>query len=329
MRFLSSRWLKAGITLGLLTIVLKSADLHSLLAQVLATRIELFLLALAGYLFSQVLSAYKWQMLARPLGFNQSLPAFTVYYFVGMYLNLFAPSTVLGDLARALLLTGSGGGVGSALQSVVVDRVSGMAMLLWVSAVGAVWLLLFDPTVLPAALCYGTIAAAGLMVIGWWILPHVVAWLGSPRHRLRQFLERALAPYRAQGSAVLGRACGLAFGFHFFQLTLQVLLAHALGLSVPFWYLMLFIPLVHMLSALPLSFGGAGVREGLYVFFLAFMGIGKNEAVAFGLLWTALVFGAGLLGGLVLLVSPATRLSLKHSSVSRRRATGIVQSDEG
>ncbi len=326
MRFLSSRWLKAGISLGFLAIVLRLANLRLLLEQILAARLDLFLLALAGYLVSQVLSAYKWQMLARPLGFNQPLPAFTVYYFVGMYLNLFAPSTVLGDLARGLLLTGSGGGVGAALQSVIVDRVSGMAMLLWVSAVG---FLLFGPTVLPAVLCYGTIAAAGLMVVGWWALPYVVTWLGSPRHRLRQFIERAFAPYRAQGSGVLGRACSLAFGFHFFQLTLQVLLAHALGLSVPFWYLMLFIPLVHTLSALPLSFGGAGVREGSYVVFLALIGIGKNEAVAFGLLWTALVFGSGLIGGLVLLISPATRLALKHSAVSRQRSAGIVQSNEG
>jgi uncharacterized membrane protein YbhN (UPF0104 family) len=120
---------------------------------------------------------------------------------------------------------------------------------------------------------------------------------------------------------VLSRACGLSFVFHLFQLSLQVLLAHALSLSVPFWYLMLFIPLVHLLSALPLSFGGAGVREGGYVVFLALIGIGKNEAVAFGLLWTALVFGAGLVGGLVLLVSPATRLSLQLSTVNNQWRT--------
>lgn len=318
MRFLSSRWLKAGISLGLFAIVLRSANLRLLLAQVLAARLDLFLLALVGYLVSQALSAYKWQVLARPLGFDQSLRAFTVYYFVGLYLNLFAPSTVLGDLVRGLLLAGKGGSVGFALQSVLADRVSGMVMLLWVSAGG---FLLLGPTVLPAVVCYGTIVAACILVAGWWVLPHFVVWLCSPQHRLRQFAERALAPYRTRGAAVLSCACGLSFVFHLFQLSLQVLLAHALSLSVPFWYLMLFIPLVHLLSALPLSFGGVGVREGGYVVFLALIGIGKNEAVAFGLLWTALVFGAGLVGGLVLLVSPATRLSLQLSTVNNQWRT--------
>jgi hypothetical protein len=318
LRFFLSRWFKAGISLGLLALLLRSANLRLLFTQVLAARLEFFLLALAGYPVSQVLSAYKWQVLARPLGFDRPLHTFMVYYFVGMYLNLFAPSTILGDLARGLLLAGNGGGVGLALQSVLADRLSGMAMLLWVSAVG---FLLFGPTVLPPTLCYGVIAAACLLVVGWWLLPSLVACLGSPHHRLRQLAEQALAPYRTRGAAVFARACGLAFVFHLFQLTLQVLVAHALGLSVPFWYLMLFIPLVHMLSALPLSLGGVGVREGGYVVFLAFIGIDQNEAVAFGLLWTALVFAAGLVGGLILLVSPATRLSLQFSAASNQWRT--------
>ncbi len=307
MAFLSSRWLKVGISIGLFVILLRAADLRLLIQQVLAARIELFLLAFGGYLISQVLSAYKWQLLARPLGFQQPLGAFLTYYFVGMYLNLFVPSMVLGDVGRGFLLARSGGGLGAALQSVVADRATGMVMLLWVSACG---FLLFGPTVLPAIVCYGTIAAAGLMIVGWWLLPHLVARLCSPQHKVRQFVERALAPYLTQGTTVIGRACALAFIFHLFQLSLQTILARALGLGVPFWYLMLFVPLVHMLSALPLSLGGVGIREGGYVLFLALIGIGKDAAIAFGLLWTALVFGSGLVGGLILLASPATRLSL-------------------
>lgn len=307
MAFLSSRWLKVGISVGLLVLLLRAADLRPLMQQVLAARIELFLLAFGGYLVSQVISAYKWQLLARPFGFDQPLGTFLAYYFVGMYLNLFVPSLVLGDVGRGLLLARNGGGLGAALQSVVADRATGMVMLLWVSACG---FLLFGPTVLPASMCYGTITAACLMIIGWWLLPYLIAWLCSPRHKVRLFVERALAPYHAHHTSVLGRACALSFVFHLFQLSLQIILARALDLGVPFWYLMLFIPLVHMLSALPLSLGGIGIREGGYVLFLALIGIGKDAAIAFGLLWTALVFGSGLVGGLILLASPSTRLSL-------------------
>jgi uncharacterized membrane protein YbhN (UPF0104 family) len=106
--------------------------------------------------------------------------------------------------------------------------------------------------------------------------------------------------------------CGLALGFHAFQISLLPILAHSLGISVPFWYLVLCFPLVTLLSALPVSFGGLGVREGGFVFFLSFIGIPQDKALAFSLVWTALIFGAGMLGGLVLFLSSDTRLTFQR-----------------
>lgn len=310
---LSSRWLKVGISLGLFGVLLRSVDLREFTHHILAARPELFALAFSGYVAGQGLSAYKWRLLAAPLGFEQSLRTFTVYYFIGMYLNLFAPSTVVGDLGRGLLLANNRNRLGPALQSVLADRVSGLIMLLWVSAAG---FLVCGPTVLPAAVCYGTIAAALLTIVGWWSLPRLLNSLFSPHHTVRRLIEALLIPYRRE-AALLGWVCGVSLVFHFFQLGLQMLLARALNLALPFWYLVLFIPLVQIASALPLSFGGVGVREGGYVIFLAFIGVGRDEALAFGLLWSAVVLGANVLGGVVLLLSPQVQLSL--ASVRKTR----------
>ena len=328
MRFFASRWFKAGISLGLFACLLGATDLRVFTRQILAARSEFVLLAFIGYLASQALSAYKWRLLAVPLGFDQPLRAFTLYYLAGMYLNLFAPSTVVGDLGdmgqRQMLVPAHPRAHPERhLDQRNADRVGGhhalagagrrAVMLLWVSATG---FMLFGPTVLPAALCYGNIAAAFLSVAGWWVLPRVIGRLFSPWHKLRWLVEQSLLPYQTD-VGLLGRACGLAFVCHLCQLGLQVLLAHALGLAVPVWYLLLFIPLVHILSALPLSLGGVGVREGGYVVFLALIGIGRDEALAFGLLWSALVLGSGLVGGLVLLLLPEARFSL--ASVRKTR----------
>lgn len=294
--------------MGLLALLVGSTNLHVLTRQILTARIEFFLLAFVGYLAGQVLSAYKWQLLARPLGVERPLRTFVVYYFAGMYLNLFAPSTIVGDLGRGVLLAERKGNLGLALQSVLADRVSGGVMLVWVSAGG---FLLFGPTVLSAVLCYGTIVVALLTGVSWWILPRLIARYGSPRHRLRRTIARVVTPYRTQ-TALLARVCVLALVFHLSQLGLLMLLAYALGFSVPFWYLILFVPLITILSVLPLSFSGIGVRESGYVVFLALIGIGRDEALALGLLWSAIVLGSGLVGGLVLLLSSEARLSLAH-----------------
>jgi len=310
LRFLSSRWFKIVVSLGLFGFLLYSTDTEALRKQLVAVRFDFLAAAFAGYLLSQVLSAYKWQVLARPLGFLQPFRPFVVYYFVGGYLNLFAPSIVVGDIGRGLLLAADGGNTGAALYSVVVDRLSGVVMLVWVSATG---FLLFGPTILPPTLCYGVAALAFASLLMWWTLPYILQFPFANRPFIERIVKKLIMPYRGN-TTTLGYACVISYVFHWFQLSLQVLLVYALNLPVPLWYLMLFIPLVHILSALPLSFAGLGVREGGYVAFLSLVGVGKDQALAFGLLWSALVLGSGLVGGLVLLFSSEVRLALAEKS---------------
>jgi glycosyltransferase 2 family protein len=306
LRILTSRWFKLALSIGLFILLFRSLDLHAFREQLATARLDLVVVTFLGYLLSQVLSAHKWQVLARPLGFHHPLRVFGVYYFVGMYLNLFVPSTVAGDVGRGLLLATQSGRVSTALQSVLADRITGVVMLLWVSALG---FLVFGPTVFPATVAYGVIGAAVLVVAGWWIAPQVVPVLFLPGHAVHRAWENLIQPYHDQ-AMLLGYACLVAFGLHCLQLGLQVVLAYALRLPVPLWYLILFIPLVHILSALPVSFGGIGVRESSYVVFLALIGIGRHQALAFGFLWSALVLGGGMVGGVVLLLSPEVQRSL-------------------
>ncbi len=308
MSVFASRWFQLSVSLILLGVLFVSADWRAFVSQLWTAQPGYVVVAFVGYVLGQVLSAYKWGLLARVVGFDQSLRSFVSYYFGGMYLNLFSPSTIAGDVGRGVLLAGGREGVGRALQSVLADRASGTVMLIWVSALSFVVL---GPTVLPAVVCYGTIAAAVGAVLVWWLLPRLMALLFVPGHVIRRSSEKLLAPYHTRPRLMLG-VCSLAFGFHVFQIGLLPLLAHALNVSVPFWYLMVCIPLVTLVSSLPLSFGGLGIREGSYVLFLSLVGVSQNEALAISLVWTALVFGAGLVGGLVLFMSPDTRTRFRQ-----------------
>ncbi len=303
--FLSSRWLKVSLSLGLLFVLVSSVDVAGLSQQLRAARLDYVGLAFCGYLLGQALSAYRWRRLARPLGFGQPLKTFIAYYFAGMYLNLFAPSVVAGDVGRGYLLARGRARLGGALHSVLADRVSGLVMLVWVSAGG---FLLWGPSVLPVELYYGMLAAAGGSVILWQGLPWLLERCTPPGNIVRRYVDRLILPYRTD-LALLGSACGLSVCFHLFQIGLHAVVATALGLMIPLWYLVLFIPVVQILSALPVSFGGLGIREGGYVLCLALWGIGRDEALAFGLVWSAIVLGANICGGLAFLVFPEVGFS--------------------
>ena len=76
---------------------------------------------------------------------GRPLADYVRFYFIGMFLNVFGLSTIGGDVVRGLYL-GGGRRPALALNSVLFDRVSGLAILM---ALGAVALLGF-PAVQPA-----------------------------------------------------------------------------------------------------------------------------------------------------------------------------------
>src|SRR5581483_5086668 len=91
-----------------------------------ALRIELWLAAVAVYLGTQLASAARWRLLARPLGLRHSLREFAGFYCIGMYFNLILPTSVGGDVVRAWYLDRRTGRRLTAFLSVFIDRLSGL-----------------------------------------------------------------------------------------------------------------------------------------------------------------------------------------------------------
>ena len=82
---------------------------------------------------SQVVSAYRWCAAgARGRLRASRFARFFTYYFSGMYLNLFGPGTVAGDVGRTLFLAG-GRRRALALTTVVAHRAIGFVALVWIA----------------------------------------------------------------------------------------------------------------------------------------------------------------------------------------------------
>lgn len=79
------------------------------------------------------------------------------------------------------------------------------------------------------------------------------------------------------------------------------LLALAFGLDVHLVYFIILVPVVTILTALPLSFAGIGVRESAFIFFLGTLNVDEGSAFALGLFVTLLNFLFTLSGGLIYL----------------------------
>lgn len=312
--------LKALVSLAFLSFLLSRIDRAELLWVISSARLSYLVVALAGYILAQILCSVRWALLARPLGFRNPVKDFAVFYFIGMFFNLFAPSTIGGDISRVFYLArgesgergkGGNGSTGSALVSVIADRFIGFAVLAWM---GAVALAVFSDYAIPAVIRYLTFALAAGFLLSWLLLPLINRFLHRKKFLKGEKLLLGLESY-ARDRRVIVQSLVLSLAAHLIQTWIQILLGQSLGVEIPWSYSVIIYPLVGTFSALPVSLNGIGLREGGYLFFLRQIGISSEKAVAFGMLWFIMIALDSLIGGAVFILRRAASPAVIASDI--------------
>src|SRR5262249_10307347 len=119
--------------------------------------------------------------------------------------------------------------------------------------------------------------------------------LAGPTGRLRRLVDGGWT-YLRHGRVLLG-ATALSVVVQLANVVLVWWIGLAMGLPVPPLYYGVFVPLVTLLTLVPVSVNGMGLREVGMVLLLEPLGIGTAEAVTLAFLWFA-VFGVTSLGGI-------------------------------
>ncbi len=308
-----ARWgIPIATSAGIVSYILIDVNRLDLWRAVTHVQLSWVALAIALFVVGQAFSALKWALIGRSVGLPARYVEYVRFYFVGMFCNLLGFATLGGDVVRALYL-GRGRRPGLAINSVLFDRASGLAILM---ALGSAALLVYPQYHFAGPLSLIVMAGGIALVVGWWTCPRLVKLLPA-RNRIRRQVETELAPFW-RDSRLLVRISIVSLVFHVSQVCVQWLLARAAGADVPFSYCLVFHPMLSVMLALPVSIGGFGVREGGYLYFLCatnFVKVDDSQAVTIGLLWWAVTVVAGLLGGALFFATGAElpKLRLRRS----------------
>jgi hypothetical protein len=202
----------------------------------------------------------------------------------------------------------------AAVLSVLLDRLSGLLMLLAVACVAA----LACPVPLPAWVRFAVGGSAATAVIGLSLSPGIakaacgLATTGKLARigRLAASMRDAMTVYRREPRLIVSST--LLSAVVQASSVLQVgLLGQAIGLDVPWALYGIAAPMVALLTLLPVSLNGMGVREAGMVVFLAPAKVSAELAMTVAFLWFLMQTTAGLVGALVYLTAG-----------SRQRAAG-------
>ena len=240
----------------------------------------------------------------------------------GFFFEQVAFGFVGGDAMRLWLLHQADVPLRSAIQAIVVDRCLGLFGLFCLALVGL-------PSLISLLTGYDWehVVIAGLLLSCAGAAVLALGVLAFAR-RLRQspFVAEVIALLSAviRGGGIRRRllaAFALALLTHLMNVLVFFLIGRDLGIGLSLSHWFLIVPSALLISMLPISAGGWGLREACFVVALASLGIRPEEAVL-----PPIIFGLGVLivtlpGGLIWLANRKRK--------SRKAARGDADTAEG
>lgn len=298
---------KASVSLALLAYLFTTTDLRALVSRLRTGDTLLIALAVGLYVAMLALSTWRWRLLLSAQGFPIPLRRLTSSYLVASFFNNFLPSNIGGDVIRvrdSSRLTGST--TTTSLAVVAIDRILGFGALYVLALVAFV-------TGGPAV---RHLAGARVVLLGLLLVFSTLAYvffrpgsasrlmalthLGDVGWAREQFetVQAAVHVYRERMGTVWG-AFSASLALQAFVVLYYYAIAHALRIALPLSACFLMVPLCTLLQAVPVSFNGWGLREGLFTLYFAQIGLSRESALAFSLLGAGLIVLLSLSGAVV------------------------------
>lgn len=290
---------KAAISIALLAFALRDVDLAAVRAQFAATNLYSVAAALGLIAGISVIHAERWRVVLRQLHCSLTFYHALRNVLIGYFFNQTLPSTVGGDAFRIWGAYRDGISIHDAAASVIIDRAAALASLLVMIAVGLPWL--FELITAPSArwvtvslICGGVFAMVFVLVLG-----RYSGILG--RWRIGRMLLALIVRARAVflDVRVLAFVVSLTVCSYTIVSYSVYLLARGVSVDLGFGYSLLLVPLVTLVTVLPIAIAGWGLRESAMVVALGLIGVPAAAAFSLSILYGLVVMASGIPGGVI------------------------------
>ena len=286
------------------------------------------LIALAALIFlsTTVVLARRLQLIFQAEDVRISLRESLQLTFVGYFFNNFLPTSVGGDVVKALCASRVTGQGMKSVTTVMMDRILGLFTFVLIPSASLLFYMKNIQNRTVPILIYSLLAFSLLFFFV--IFNREVArrfkFIEGALNRFKigtkvRRIYEGLHNFRNHKKIVL-EALALSIVGQSVSILVLAMAGRALGSNAGVIYFFLLVPVVHLVSMLP-SINGLGIREGAYVYFLTPV-TGKGVAVAIGIYWLALLILLSIIGGVVYLLRTDYHIRWKDAGKAAQEGEG-------
>ena len=297
--------IKILVSAALLYFSLRKVDLHELAARFNLGSLLWIGLAI-GVMFVQIfIGVLRWREISAECGAPLEIRQAMRFNLIGTFFNQTLPSSIGGDAVRLWLVARGGAGWRAATYSIFVDRAIGLIALSIVIVASLPWSyrLITDPNGRSALLLVDFAALAGglgFLVLGMLRWPWLTQWWGTHHiHACAVIANRVL--FRMNSGP---KIAVLSLLVHVLAVVIAWCVVQSIAAPVMFGQIFQLVPPVMLITMLPISIAGWGVREASLALAFGYAGLLPTEGVNVSLLLGAVSLLVGAIGGLVWIFSP-------------------------
>jgi glycosyltransferase 2 family protein len=297
--------LKTAVTVLLFYLLFRKVDFYHFGMILRAARLDILAIGFLTIWIGHYMCIFRWRLLMRPLMPVLSLGHLFGIYCIGLFFNLTFPTVVGGDVVKVYYAGRPSKRYAQSFAATFLDRDAGMFAMMIIACIATIIHPVTVPRIPVSLIVWGT--TAGFVIV------NILLFAPS----LHQLLIRVLPSLRLTRLAgkidaisdafqVMGRHRFVLINSFIISLINQVLvilvtwiMALGLRLEIPVLYFLVFVPVITLISMIPISLNGMGLREYAFVSLFGAIGLAPASCMALGLISSAVIVLSSLPGGVV------------------------------
>ena len=302
-------FIKAVISICMIAWLLSNVDWNLLLENLKIMDPLAILVVFTIFSLQFPISTWKWRLSLALHQLHYEFGFLLKVISIGFFFNNFLPTSIGGDAYRVLKTVPDEGYKSRAVSAVLLDRIIGFAVLVFLGFLGGVIFLTHERNPLVETYVWLCLLGGGftlglLLLLKLGFLKGYIQKLKNVK-KLDILVHNLAHIWRNPGLII--RIIGVSIFFQMLSIFAIGLLFNSMGSGGSYEQYAVIAAVVGLASVIPLSINGIGIIEGAFAVSAVQLGLGYNEAIIVAFMLRILVLPLSLICGLVYLLDGSGR----------------------
>jgi glycosyltransferase 2 family protein len=296
---------KLAITILFFIFIFRKIDLQQFLMTLRNARIGILIGGFLILWLGHYICIYRWRMLMRPLMPIPSVKNLFGIYCIGLFFNMIFPSLIGGDVVKLYYAGKPSKKFAQSFAATFLDRDAGMFAMMIIAGIVVSIYPISVPGV-PVFLIIWSVFVAFILGNIAIFVPRIHRLLIRILHRfnlskIAMKVDMISSAFQIMGKhkAVLLWSLVISLFNQLLVIAVTWITALGLQLEISFYHFLVFVPVITLISMIPISLNGMGLREYSFKSLFGAIGVLPASCIALGLISSIILILTSLPGGIV------------------------------